>query len=155
MEHEKPAKKPVDYDELFPGRFLKAGLLKGRVVTVTISAVDQEELPQDNGKYRIRGIISFGESKMQMVLNSTNGQCLREMFGKRVQEWVGKRVMLCPEQDRFGGKLVDAIRIYGSPDLTDDVTVEINLPRRRSKPRVLRCSPPGKQAAREPGEDDK
>lgn len=132
-------KKPVDYDEMFPGRFLKAGLLKGKTVLVTITSVDTEPLPQDNGKDRIRGIISLAETQMQVVLNSTNGQCLRAMFGRKLSEWLGKRIGLCPEKDRFGREEVDAIRIYGSPDIPQDISIEISLPRKKPKQRVLHC----------------
>ena len=130
-------KKPVDYDELYPGRFLKAGLLAGKHVTLVISAVDTESLPQDDGKLRIRGVISFDGTDKQLVLNSTNGQCLRAIFGRKVQDWVGKRVTFCSESDRFGRETVDAIRVYGSPDLTADMTVEINLPRKKPRQRQL------------------
>ena len=84
--------KPVDYDELFPGRFLKAGLFRGRAVTLRITDVDVEPLPQDKGGDKMRGIITFAGTDKQLVLNSTNGQCIRAMFGKGVREWIGKRV---------------------------------------------------------------
>lgn len=144
MEHDKPAKKPVDYDELFPGRFLKAGLLKGKKVTVTISAVDTEEMPDRKGT-KTKGIVSLRETKMQWALNSTNGQCLKAMFGRHVQEWIGHRVTICPEKDRFGAEMVDAIRVYGSPELENEITLTIDLgPRRAQQTRVLHCAPENK-----------
>ena len=138
--------KPVDYDELFPGRFLKAGLFQGKHVTLTIKDIDTEPLPQDNGKDRVRGVISFQETDKQLVLNSTNGQCLRAMFGRKVQEWVGKRVTLCAEQDRFGRETVEAVRIWGSPGLQQDLQVEIALPRKKPKQRTLHATGSGKSA---------
>jgi hypothetical protein len=132
------SKKPVDYDELFPGRFLKAGLFKGKSVTLTIKDVEIEKLPQDNGKERDRGVISFNETPMQLALNSTNGQCLKAMFGRRpVEDWVGKRVTFVPEKDRFGKEVVDAIRVAGSPDLKAPIDVEIRMPRKKPKNRRL------------------
>lgn len=143
-------KRPVDYDELFPGRFLKAGLLGGKPVTLRISAVTREPLPQDQGGDRIRGILSFDKTEMQLVLNSTNGQCLKAMFGRLVQDWVGKRVTLQPEQDKFGRDTVDCIRVAGSPDIPDDIDVEIQLPRKKPRKRTLKRT--GKPS-REPGEE--
>lgn len=131
------ARKPVDYDELFPGRFLKAGLLNGRDITLTIASIDTEFLPQDDGKQKSKGVITFEKTDKQICLNSTNGQCLKAMFGRRVQEWVGKRITLRAEQDNFGSKKVDAIRIAGSPDIAAPITVEIVLPRRKAKQRRL------------------
>lgn len=149
-------RKPVDYDQLFPGRFLKAGLLLGKRVTFTISAVDIEPLPQDNGKDRVRGVLSFERTDKQLVLNSTNGQCLKAMFGKQVQQWVGKQVTVAPEKDKFGNETVDAIRVVGSPLLSEPLQVSIAMPRR--KPRTRTLEPTGKQQTqptmREPGDDD-
>ena len=137
-DHGAPKPAPVDYDELFPGRFLKAGLLKGREVTLTISHIDVERLPQEDGTERDRGVISFAKTEKQLVLNSTNGQCFRAMFGRKLADWVGKRVTLAPERDRLGRELVDCIRVAGSPDLAADMTIEIVLPRKKPKPRLLR-----------------
>ena len=40
---QKTLPKPVDWDELYPGRFLKAGEFKGKKPTLTIAAVNIEE----------------------------------------------------------------------------------------------------------------
>jgi len=121
-----------DYDELFPGRFVKAADLKGRDVTLTISAVTIEELPQDGAAPRMRGIIAFAGAKKTLVLNRTNGECLKAMFGRDTGEWIGKRVTLFPAQiESFGGQDV-AIRVRGSPDIAKDMAVELKLPRRRA-----------------------
>ena len=142
------SKKPVDYDELFPGRFLKAGLFKGKSVTLTISDIDLEALPQDNGKDRERGVVSFNETKMQLALNSTNGQCIKAMFGRKPLDWIGKKVTFKPEKDRFGKEVVDAIRVEGSPDITAPLDVEIRMPRK--KPKNRRLVPTGKAAGKGP-----
>ena len=132
--------KPVDYDELFPGRFLKAGLFKGKKVTLTITEVETEEMPAEKGKPRVRGILSFRETDKQLVLVSTNGQCVKAMFGRKLSDWPGKRITLHAEKDNFGRELVDAIRVFGSPDIAADMSVDIQLPRRKPKSRVLHCT---------------
>ncbi len=137
--------KPVDYDELFLNRFLKAGLFKGKKVTLTITAVDTEPLPQDNGRDRIRGILSFKETERQLVLNSTNGQCIKAMFGRKVQDWVGKKVTLCAETDKFGRETVEAVRVWGSPELERDKSVDVQLPRRKPKTRTLHANGTGRK----------
>jgi len=139
-----PLSKPTDYDQLYPGRFIKAGLLLGKPVTLTIAAVDREKLPQDDGSERVRGVVSFRESDQQWVLNSTNGQCLRAMFGRDPQSWVGKRVTLVPERDRFGPEMVDAIRVLGSPDIESDVDAVIKMPRKKDRRRSLKNTSKGK-----------
>jgi len=119
-------KKPVDWDELYPGRFLKAGELQGRFVTLTIADLDLEELESDAGK-KIKGVLSFKETTKQIPLNKTNGICLREMFGRKVSEWIGKRVTWFPGE--WNGE--PCIRIYGSPHLDKDRDIEVALPRRK------------------------
>ena len=126
MSTDKVLPKPVDWDELYPGRFLKAGDFKGKPVTLTISEVRLEELVGDKGP-QVKGVISFKQTEKQWALNKTNGLCLRAMFGRKVQEWVGKRVTLYPAV--WNGDL--CIRVYGSPDIDGDQEVSIALPRKR------------------------
>ena len=74
---------------------------------------------------------------MQLALNSTNGQSLKAMFGRKPLDWIGKRVTFVPEKDRFGKEVVDAIRIQGSPDIKEPIDVEIRMPRKKPKTRRL------------------
>ena len=148
-------KPPVNYDELFPGRFLKAGLFQGKDVTLEIVEVSVEELPQDDGSMRRRGIITFRETPLQLVLNSTNGQCIRAMFGTRIPDWVGKRITFRPEKDRFGREMVDAIRIAGSPDLSGPVDAMIRMPRKKDKKRTLVVTKRASTPDNQPPSDDR
>lgn len=125
-------RKPVDWNELFPGRFLKAGDLQGKKVTLTISDVDTEELEGDSGK-KTKGILSFRETQRQLALPKTNGICLREMFGRKVADWIGKRITLF--EDVWNGE--PCIRIWGSPDIESDMVVTIALPRRKPFPMTM------------------
>lgn len=122
----KVIQKPVDWDELYPGRFIKAGDLKGKNVTLTISAVRVEELVGDKGP-QMKGIISFEKTDKALALNKTNGLCLKAMFGRKVQEWVGRRVTLFAST--WDGD--QCIRIYGSPEIAENTQVTIALPRKR------------------------
>lgn len=119
-------KKPVDWDELYPGRFLKAAELAGKKVTLTIADVDTEILEGDKGK-ELKGFLSFEKTGKQVVLNKTNGICLRAMFGRKLSEWLGKRVIFFA--GTWNGE--DALRIWGSPDLKESIDVEVKLPRRK------------------------
>lgn len=125
--------KPSVYDELFPGRFLKAGLLKGQKVTLTISDVDLEGLEGEDGKKQQKAILSFKERPMQLVMCKTNGICIKNMFGPTLANWLGKRVTLFESQ--WNGE--PCIRIWGSPDINQDMKVQVQLPRRRPIDMVL------------------
>ena len=137
--------KPVDFDQLYPGRFIKAGELLGKKVTLTIADVELEDLQGDDGKTKAKAIIHFRESPKALVACKTNGICIKEMFGKAIAEWVGKKITIFP--DTWNGE--PCIRIWGSPDIASDMKVQVSLPRRRPFDRVLhKVAPRG--AAAEP-----
>lgn len=139
--------KGLDYDALFPGRFVKAGDFKGKDVTLTISNVRIEDLPNDAGGNKVKGIIAFEGKKKEWVLNRTNGEALKAMWGRDTGDWIGKRVTLYPAQ--FNGDL--AIRVRGSPDLTEPLDYELKLPRKRpQKMRLLVTGKPNGKAAPPP-----
>lgn len=119
--------KPVDWDELYPGRFIKAGEFKGKRVTLTIKDVDVDALVGNDGKEKVKGVLSFEQTPKQIPLNKTNGLCLRAMFGRKLGEWVGKKVILFAGM--WNGE--EAVRIWGSPDLKEEIDVEIQLPRKK------------------------
>lgn len=133
----------LDYDELFPGRFLKAGEFQGRDVTLTIAGIETESLPQDKGGERVRGIISFKETPKKLVLNRTNGECFKALWGRATDEWIGHKVTLYPAE--YQGDV--AIRVKGSPDISEPVDTEIKLPRKR--PFMMKMIPTGKRRAAE------
>lgn len=148
---------PVDWDELYPGRFIKASEFKGKQVTLTITEVRLEELVGDKGP-QIKGVISFKGTDKQWAINRTNGTCVKAMFSAKVQTWIGKRVTLFPAL--HDGE--PCIRVWGSPDIPNDFDVLVSLPRKRpftmtmhktgGKPKA--AAPEATPPAREPGADD-
>ncbi len=138
----------MDFDQLFPGRFMKSGEFKGKDVTLTIAKVFLEDMPDDkSGGVRAKGIVAFEKTPKHWVLNKTNATCLRAMFGRETDEWIGKRVTLypAPYQDPFTGEMGTAIRVRGSPDITVSKPVEIKMHKR--KPTSLTMISTGKKTA--------
>lgn len=127
-------KKPKNYDDLYPGRFLKAGNFNGQKVTLTIKDYDLETLEGENGEKKAKAIIHFEETPRSLVACKTNGLCLKAMFGADLAQWVGKKVFLFPAE--WNGE--PAIRIWGSPEIANDIDVEIKLPRRKPFRMVMR-----------------
>lgn len=127
--------KPTSWDELFPNRFLKAGLMKGRDVTLTIKAIDLEKLPDDKGVEKVHGIMTFEKTEKQWQINKTCGLALKAMFGSDLSKWIGRRVTLFPTTDKFGGETVEAIRVRGSPDIDRNITFTLKL--QKKKPRQV------------------
>lgn len=141
--------KPTNYDELYPGRFLKAGLLKNQKVTLTIKDVDLEQLEDNTGKPKGKAIISFVERPMEMVACKTNGLCIKAMFGKELKDWVGKRITLF--QGQWNGE--ECIRIWGSPDIEKQFDVSVELPRRKPFPMTMHKVGDKKEVASAPSVD--
>jgi hypothetical protein len=125
--------KPVDFDQLYPGRFIKAGELLGKRVTLTIADVELEDLMGEDGKTKAKAIVAFKETEKKLVTCKTNGICLKEMFGKVLADWVGKRVTIFP--DTWNGE--PCIRVWGSHDIYSDMEVTVQLPRRRPMKKTL------------------
>lgn len=142
----------LSYDALFPSRFIKAGEMNGKPVTMTIRTVYLDHLEGEDGREKPQAVVGFDEIKRELALNKTNAQCLLAMWGPDTDEWIGKRVTLYPERDASG--LSDSglcIRVKGSPDITKALEAQIKLPRRR--PQTRRLVPTGKDTA-EHGLDD-
>jgi hypothetical protein len=130
----------VDFDQLYPGRFIKAGELLGKKVTLTVTDIAHEELVGDDGKPSTKVTLSFKETPKRHVCCKTNAICMREMFGRKLPEWKGKRVTFFP--DTWNGE--PAIRVWGSPDITKEIEVTVTLPRRKPFKKVMH--PTGKAA---------
>jgi hypothetical protein len=131
-EEAKKHPKPTTYDQLYPGRFIKAAELLGKKVTVTIADVELEDLEGEDGN-KTKCIISFRESPKKLVACKTNGLCIKEMFGKDLANWMGKRITIF--EDVWNGE--PCIRVWGSPDIESEMKVTVSLPRRRPFDKVM------------------
>jgi hypothetical protein len=132
MQEPKRHAKPTSYDELYPGRFIKAADLKGKKVTLTLADVELEDLEGDDGK-KTKCIISFERTPKKLVACKTNGLCIKEMFGKDIANWIGKRITLF--EDIWNGE--PCLRIWGSPDIAEPIEFTVTLPRRRPFKKTL------------------
>lgn len=120
------------FDQLYPGRFLKAGDVSERP-TLTIVAIHMEELINEKGPKQA-AIIRFGEDKRELVLNKTNGMLIRAMFGPDLANWRGKKLTLYREDKvQFGAKTVSAVRVYGSPDIGENIPCEVKHPKKKAQ----------------------
>ena len=135
------AKDVVDFDELYPGRFLKAGEFKGLDVTLTLVKVSLDELEGNKGKQQ-KGVLSFRETPKQIALNRTNGECIKAMFGRRLADWPGKRITFYAA--KINSEFADiAIRVRGSPDLKEPVTFLLQLARKSPRKVTLAVTKAG------------
>jgi len=140
----------MDYQLGFLGQYITAAELIGKTPTLTIQRITLEKveslkLTDDDagGKLRDRIVIYFaeGRSGRGWLLNRTNAECLKEMFGRETDQWLGKRVTLFVTQVRVGPKMEPGIRVKGSPDIIDTMRIEVKLPRRKPVPMTLTNTP--------------
>jgi len=123
----------ITFDDLYPGRFLKAGNIPNSKATYTITAVVRDQIEGEKGM-EDKVVMSFEETAMQLVLPKVNAVAIRAMFGSNVQEWTGKRVTLYTTTEimPFPKRRDDAcIRVFGSPDIREEVVCEWTPPKRR------------------------
>lgn len=131
----------MDYETLFPGRFIKSADFKGKDVTLTILAIRAEDI-EDKPK----AIMTFENTKKAMVLNRTNAEALKLMFGRDTDGWIGHKVTFFPAtiKDPFSDEMITAIRVRGSPELTKTASATIQRGRKTLKVSV---APTGKAKA--------
>jgi len=99
--------KDVTIDEMFPSKYLRAVDLPLKGMTLTIDAVEQEQLGNDD-----KWVLYFtGGEKRGLVLNKTNALTISDGFGKKVADWSGQKIHLRKEKVPFQGGRVDAIRV--------------------------------------------
>ena len=155
-----------DFESLFPGRFLKkTDLLKPttvRIVEVTSSeGVLVVEDDDADDKKKAKGImrISYAAGSLgryagsEMILCKTNATLIAVALGERdftkwgrTESHRGHLITLhnCPTV-KFGREKTGGIRVFGSPEMTKAITVEIKMPRKK-KPEVYELVPTGQAA---------
>jgi hypothetical protein len=141
----------MDVETMFESRFIKATDLGGKEWTLAVAAVRLETLSSKFGPERVRGIVTLSGAKKEWVLNRTNAECLRGMWGRETDGWIGKRVTL--HAVPLEGDL--AIRVLGSPDLEAPLDLEVKLPRKRpfTMRLIVTASAPAEER-RDRGEDE-
>ena len=128
---------PGSYSEMYPGRFLKADMLKGQKVTVTIVKIMGEDLIGENNKAKSEWVVKIKERPLELVLNKTNGFCLYRMFGSDPHSWIDKRITIYPTTTKFGRETLDCIRVWGSPDIAEDMPITVPQGRKKAWETVM------------------
>ena len=99
----------MNFDEMFPSRFLKASDLNGPT-RLKIEAIRREEIG-DESKY----VVTFVGHEKALVLNKTNAKTIAKMYGRDTDNWIGRWITLIATQVDFRGEMVDAVRVKFEP----------------------------------------
>ena len=150
----------MNWENMFPGKYIRSTEFNGKDVTLTITAVVLEDLPDDKGGNKKRGIVSFKETPKALVINRTNATSIKNMFGPETDKWAGRRITLfaAPFTDPFTGELGTAVRVRGSPDISEAMEFQARIGRKQVAFKLLKTRPraPATQQAAappEPGSD--
>jgi hypothetical protein len=134
----------MDIELLFPGRFLKEADLKGKDVTVQIESFSTEEMEDEQGK-KHKGIVGFVGTKKKLLLNKTNAQAIKTMFGRETDSWIGRKITIYPS--KFNDD--PCIRVKGSPEIAEQMEYKITIGRRKRTYKLYPTGKGAKQAAPE------
>lgn len=129
-----------DYAAYFAGRYISANVVEGldrRPLAIAKIQAETVENLDDPTKTRERMVVYFEGTKRGWVVNRTNAEALVAMFGRKTEQWIGKRVVLRAELVRVGPTKQPGIRVHGSPDIAENITFELKLPRKRPVPYTL------------------
>ena len=100
------------WKEALPGEYLGAYSLNGQDMVVTIQRAAKEIITGANGKKEECLVLHFSENIMDMVCNRTNAKTITKVLGSPyLEEWSGKKITLFPTTTKFGGEVVECIRV--------------------------------------------
>jgi len=146
----------------FLSQYISAAELVGKSpVTMTIGRVSLEKVESmkigdDEGasKVKDRIIVYFENSKSGRgwLLNRTNAECLKELWGRETDNWIGKRITLHAVNVRVGPKMEPGIRVLGTPEISEPKQFALKLPRKKPIPMTL--LPTGKPKQPEPDTEE-
>jgi hypothetical protein len=93
-------------DNFFPSKYLKCSDLQGHEVKVVVERIEVDSIGDDR-----RAVLYFRGKQKGLVLNKTNANTIKDMWGNDTDGWAGKEITIYPTRVDFKGDRVDAIRI--------------------------------------------
>jgi hypothetical protein len=116
---------------MFDARYLGAWHLQGRDAHVTIKRVVAGTVEGEKGRKDKAPLIYFDGKDKPLVCNKTNMKTLKSIFGTlSASRLIGKRITLYPTTTKFGGEVVDCVRIRPEAPKSDakDSPIDENAP---------------------------
>jgi hypothetical protein len=85
-------------------------LPNGEDITVTIKSVAREVVTMAGGKKEECTVVQLVNNK-PFIINATNSKSIHRLYGPYIEEWTGKQITLHASTTKFGGELVECLRI--------------------------------------------
>lgn len=114
----------MQLNEVFPSNYIKAADLKGRAVSVVISAASIEKLGEDR-----KLVLKFQGKEKGLVTNKTNANRIGYLYGNDTDSWIGKEIVLYADLVDFQGKTVEAIRVRPPEQRSTEVATPAPAPK--------------------------
>ena len=95
----------MNFEQLYPSRFLRAGDIGETPVTLTIASVGSESVGGEP-----KAVVAFTDGR-KLIANKTNGKTLAKAFGPKTEGWVGKPITLFTAMVQFKDDVVQGIRV--------------------------------------------
>jgi len=88
---------------------------EGKDLVLTIDKVVKERVTGNNGKKEDLMVCHFKErDALPMIVNKTNAKTITKVVGSPfVEEWSGHKIALYADTTRFGGEIVECLRVRG------------------------------------------
>ena len=87
----------------------------GKDMILTIKEVKAETITGTGGKQEQCPVCHWQEDQKPMILNVTNMKTIAKMYGSDTDGWAGKRVQIYATTTKFGGDMVECLRIRKDP----------------------------------------
>ena len=91
--------------------YLKADDLGGKEWTLAIERVEREMLALPGKKPSPAAVAYFEKAKKPLILDTTNLRTIKNMYGKKVADWSGKKITLYETTTKLRGNTVPCNRI--------------------------------------------
>ena len=119
-------------DLLYPGKYVKAGDLRGVDVTVIIEKIDpRAELKRQDGSVDYKPVFALKGKEKMFVCNVTNALSIGMHHGNDPRKWIGKAFTIYATTVKAFGKTHDCIRVrepeVSAHDLRDPLGMEASI----------------------------
>lgn len=104
--------------------YLKPVHLKCQAVTLTIVKATEEETHPQRGKSVLSPVLWFKEVPFGLILSPTNRQVLGALYGDRVQDCIGKPIVVKAVKEKVAGRDKEPIRIQPTRPNSPKIEIE-------------------------------
>jgi len=108
----------MNINDVFAGKYIKAGNLSGGEYHAVIESVSMEEV----GKNEMKPVMRFRGWSQGFVLNKTNSKTITKIAGSgNTDDWIGLGITLYQSETEMAGDTVECIRVRLKPPTPEQI----------------------------------